>query len=187
MAALIAATAGALAGHIVAPIDTSKYIDFRDRMLAARIGYEMGAKDPNVGSGKIGFTHLDCSAFVRTLARFAAGGALNDMPDGSWNEDDYFAARGFKRSQYLSVFDGDDILRACIHRPNGRGSDPTGHIWFAVHGHSDECYGGHGVGQRPLDHQWFVDHVDDVWCVAELTATHPITPFPNGVSVVHRS
>jgi hypothetical protein len=81
-------------------------------------------------------------------------------------EDDWFAHTEFKRTEYTNCVLPDGFLRVAIHRPGGRGGDATGHIWLVVDGHSVESYGGHGPGERPWNHAWFLEHVDDCFVLA---------------------
>ena len=152
MPELIKVNTGALAGHVAAPIDWAKFADFKARCYAAHVGYGYGSKDPNCGSGKIDFTEIDCSGFARTLLMFAAGGpadgALRDMPDGSADQGDWFAAQGFKPTTAEDMLLADGHLRVAVHRPNVL--DEVGHIFFGVNGHGVESCGGRGPCERPL-------------------------------------
>jgi hypothetical protein len=154
---------GPLYGFNVVDLDLRKFEDFKQRCYDAHVGYLFGAKDPNPGSGRVDFAAIDCSGFVRTLLDYASDGATSSIPDGSWMEDDWFAKGVFKRTAYSECGAGDAHVRVAVHRPGGRGGDATGHIWLTVNGHSVESYGGHGPGERPWDHPWFLAHVDDCY------------------------
>jgi len=155
------AVSGPLSGYTVLQFDMVKFDDFKQRCYDARVGYSFGAKDPNPGSGTVDFATIDCSGFVRTLVDYASNGAAKSLPDGSWMQDDWFARSGFKRTEYAECALSDGCVRVAIHRAGGRGGDSTGHIWLAVNAHSVESYGGHGPGERPWNHPWFIAHVDD--------------------------
>ena len=153
MSELIKVASGPLAGHVAAPIDWAKFIDFKSRCYAAAIGYGYGSKDPKCGSGEIDFTRLDCSGFARSLLMFAAGGpetgALRQMPDGSSDQADWFGEMGFKTTQAADMSLADGHLRIAFHRANAL--DEVGHVFMGVNGHSVECFSGRGPGERPLD------------------------------------
>jgi hypothetical protein len=166
-------TDGPLAGFVSVPIDLNRFVNNKQAAYDVHIPYLMGGKDPKCGQGLIDYPRgIDCSGFARTLLMWAAHGLLNDMPDGSWAEDPWFVSAGFKAGDYnaymANAMNNDGFLRIAIHRPGGRGGDPTGHVWILVNGHSVESYGGHGPGERPWNHQWFVDHVDHIFVVGPL-------------------
>lgn len=147
---LIRATSGPLAGHVVCPVDWDKFADFKGRCYAAHVAYGWGSKDPGCGSGRVGFTRIDCSGFARTLLMYAAGGpdggAMRLMPDGSYTQGDWLAAQGFKPTAPENSALADGHLRCCVHHPDGM--DEAGHIWLACNSHTIESFGGHGPGQR---------------------------------------
>jgi len=152
---------GPLAEFMVIDIDWLKLTDFKQRCYDAHVGYGFGDKDPHPGSGQVDFATIDCSGFVRTLLDYASDGATAPMPDGSWQEDSWFAKTGFKPTEYATCALSDGHLRVAIHHPGGRGGDPVGHIWLATNGHTIESYGGHGPGERPWNHPWFIASADD--------------------------
>lgn len=149
MAELTKVVSGPLAGFTVAPINLAKFADFKQRCYNAHVAYGFGSKDPNPGSGKVGFDEIDCSGFVRTLLMYACEGAMDAMPDGSYTQGEWLAAQGFKRSDPANCALADGHIRCCVHHPNGK--DETGHIWLVVGGssvHTVESFGGHGPGER---------------------------------------
>jgi hypothetical protein len=160
------ASFGPLAGHACVNIDFDRLTEFKADAYAAGVGYSFGGKDPRAGSGVIDFDAIDCSGWVRTTLIYVTHGMLADIPDGSFCENDYFARKGFKEKVILSAADcgslglSDGLLRVAVHLPNGRGGDATGHISLFVNGHSIESYGGHGPGERPANHPWFLNHWD---------------------------
>ena len=147
---LIKVTAGALMGFVAAPIDWQRFADFKQRCYDAHIAYDWGGKDANCGSGEIDFTGLDCSGFVRTILIYAGGGpetgAFRALPDGSYDQGQWFQEIGFKPVSAASSALRDGRLRVNIHHADAK--DETGHIWLAVNGHTVECFGGHGPGER---------------------------------------
>ena len=164
------ATVGDLAGNQYADdFDLAKFVEFKQRcyarVAAGQLAYGFGAKDPNPGSGAIDFVSIDCSGFVRTLLKFAAPATFKDMPDGSFLDDDWFGRMGFKRTEYANFALQDGRLRVAIHRANGRGGDPVGHIWLGINGHTVESFGGHGPGERSWDTPKLVAIVDDCFVI----------------------
>ena len=148
------ATDGDLAGHTVVDINMQKFVNFKQRCYAAvaagQLTYGYGAKDPHPGSGEIDFTAIDCSGFVRTLIDYASDMATSAMPDGSWNEGDWFAAQGFKpESDYSGALLSDGHIRVWVHHQHGRGGDPFGHVWLTINGHTVESCGGYGPHEQP--------------------------------------
>ena len=146
MTALVKAKTGPLAGYTVMPIDMVKFMAFKQACYAAHVAYGFGSKDPNPGSGKIGFTEIDCSGYVRTLLMFAAGGAMSAFPDGSYTQGEWLAAKGFKPTAASNGANLDGCLRCYVHHPDTL--DETGHIFLTINGHTIESFGGHGPGER---------------------------------------
>lgn len=111
------------------------------------VKYGFGEKcpEPHLGQLPIVFGEIDCSGFARSSVKFASGGKIV-MPDGSYQQGDWFAAQGFKRTDNSNCALNDGHLRVCIHHPDH--IDETGHIWFVVGGRTIESYGGHGPGSR---------------------------------------
>ena len=172
MALKYKATDGPLAGFTVAKLDIDRFIQFKSDEFKKYVSYDFGAKDPDPGSGVVDFDKIDCSGDVRTILMYISHGAFNDLPDGSAMQNHYFEIKGFKHGDYTAYLNNaqlsDGLLRVAIHRPGGRGGDKTGHIWLLINGHSDESYGGHGPGERPWNHQWFLDHVDDIYVLGPI-------------------
>ena len=112
------------------------------------------------------FAAIDCSGYVRTLLDYASGGATDHIPDGSWMEDQWFALTGFAPTEYANGALSDGHLRVAIHHPSGRGGDPVGHIWLVANGHTMESYGGHGPGERPWNHPWFLRQRRPLLCAS---------------------
>lgn len=174
------ATSGPLAGFPVLNIDFPEFIHHFEEAINKHVDYEMGGKAPNPGAEPISYTQIDCSGFMEDLnAAGTHGESLKQgMPDGSWNQDDWYTKIGFKRTNYANCQLNDGILRVGIHLPGGRGGDPTGHTWEVLStpppagvqkvALSIESYGGHGPGRRPWNHEWFQNHVDHVYCLASI-------------------
>ena len=170
----IAAT-GILAGFATLILDRARYFQYAAAAIAAGVGYGMGDKDPVLGDWPLDYSLIDCSGWVRTVMCFITHHVTvqDGLPDGSYCEADWFKANKFKPTTYDNCSNRDGILRVAIHRPGGRGGDPTGHIWFCygddqAEAESCESYGGHGPGHRPITHQWFLDHVDEVYCLGVM-------------------
>lgn len=146
---LMKATSGPLAGYTVAPVIWTLLALYKAACYAAGVRYGWGSKDPNPGSGIIGFPRIDCSGFFRTLMLYVTGGlhgAMAGLPDGSYMQGDWLAAKGFKPTTREALLLKDGHLRVAIHHPDHL--DETGHIWLCVNGHTIESYGGHGPGER---------------------------------------
>ena len=140
-----------------------------------RFHYQMGGKCSNLGDFPPMFelngapcNGVDCSGFVRMLLHRSADGVAKSMPDGSYIEDNWFAAQGFQRVAYSECANNDQKVRVAIHRPNGRGGDPTGHIWLCVHGHTVESHGGVGPSQRAWNDKLLISLVDDCFVLGPL-------------------
>jgi hypothetical protein len=159
------ATAGPLTGFATLNINLSLMLAYIAAAMSKGVQYGFGAKDPNLGTWPIDYHSIDCSGFVRAALAYSTHGQTQryDMPDGSFLEADWFAAQGFKKTSYDMTANVDEHVRVAIHRPNGHGGDPIGHIWLIFKGQSIESYGGHGPGRRAWNHQWFVDHVDECY------------------------
>ena len=148
-----------LPGFPSLPVDIGKFIAFKQACYDAHVAYGFGAKDPNPGSGKIDFWEIDCSGFVRTLLMYAAGGAFNDFPDGSYTQGEWLAAKGFKPTAASNGGNTDGYLRCYVHHPDTL--DETGHIWLTVNGHSVESHGGGGPSERPWNAMLHSGHTLD--------------------------
>ena len=114
---------------------------------SAGVKYDFGAKCPEDHLGKlpIVFSAIDCSGFVRSAVKFASGGKIT-IPDGSFQQGDWFAAQGFKKTDPANCALNAGHLRICVHHPDRL--DGTGHIWFVINGKTLESYGEHGPGSR---------------------------------------
>jgi hypothetical protein len=175
-----------LAGYSFVPIDSDRLAEFTAEAEADHITYTFGGKDPNVGSGEIDFPRgIDCSGWFRTLADYISHNLLTKagLPDGSYTQGHWLITEAFKyhsvgsAQEYLDAANiMDNLFRVGFHWPNGRGGDPVGHVFPLVHEHSDESYGGHGPGERPVTHQWFVDHAD---CIVILGPLVPAAQWTN--------
>ena len=105
---------------------------------------EMGS----FGGGTI--NRCDCSALHRYLAFHCAG---VEIPDGSINQNDWYAQNGFK---HHAIAEGEDytqnlapnVLYACFCRTGTRG-ETIGHTWLGLAGWSYESSGGVGPHSRP--------------------------------------
>lgn len=167
------ATGGPLVGFAVLPLAAALLLSALAACQFRGVGYGLGSKAPEGHppqpqfSVKPNFRRIDCSGFVRWALWVATKGAVL-LPDGSAVQNDWCAAMGLKRTDYANCALQDGHVRLCFHRPNGRGGDRMGHVWL-VYGDGSgvamtlESYGGHGPGRRPWNHQWFLDHVDDVY------------------------
>ncbi len=171
---LTKAEGGPLVGFAVLPGVVSSIVALLLSALAAcqfrGVSYGLGSKAPEPFSAKVCFRRIDCSGFVRWALWVATRGAVL-LPDGSYLQNDWCAAQGFKHADsaaYANTALHDGHVRLCFHKPGGRGGDGIGHVWLVYGDGSGEAmtlesYGGHGPGRRPWNHQWFLDHVDDIY------------------------
>ena len=127
-------------------LNAAKFIAFKQACYDAGVAYGFGSKDPNPGSGKVDFSEIDCSGFVRTLLMFAGNGTLDDFPDGSYTQGDWLAAKGLKPTLASNGGNTDGYLRCYVHHPDSL--DGTGHVWLTVNGHTVESCGGRGPCER---------------------------------------
>jgi hypothetical protein len=189
------AITGLLAGFTYVPIDLMEFANFKQKAYDAHVGYVFGGKDPNLGSGTIGFSGIDCSGWFRTLADYSTHGILQSagLPDGSYTQAQWLIDQGFKHhvinssQQYndaatISPTDPSyNLLRVCFHYPNGRGGDNTGHVWMDTHDHSVESYGGHGPGEEHITASWFEEHCDLVVVLGPLLSntdfSYPVSGY----------
>ena len=150
MATLTKATSGLLEGHVVAPINIVKFAAFKQACYNAHIPYSFGGKDKHPGSGKVSFPlGIDCSGFIRTLLMYSCEGAMDDMPDGSYTQGEWFASKDFLSVPPSDCANADGHIRVCVHHPDSL--DETGHIWLTIGNkpvHTVESFGGHGPGER---------------------------------------
>ena len=162
-----ATTCLACLGFNFVPVDMARLVDFKARAYASSIQYLWAGKDPNVGSGAIDFkAGIDCSGWFRTLVNYITHGIL-DPGDGSYNQGHDLIDLGFRHfsigseSEYLDhATANDNLFRVGFHWPNGRNGDSVGHVFPIMHDHTSESYGGHGPGERPAEHSWFLQHCD---------------------------
>ncbi len=159
---LASATGGPLIGFAVLPLAVSLLLAALAACQFRGVRYGLGSKAPEPLSAKVCFRRIDCSGFVRWALWVATKGAVL-LPDGSYVQNDWCAAMGFKRTDYSNCTLHDGHVRLCFHKPNGHGGDSMGHVWICLNGKTLESFGGHGPGQRDFDHQWFLDHVDDCY------------------------
>lgn len=184
-------TCPALTGYPFVPVDLTRLHEFTMTAEADKIHYLYGGKDPNLGSGLIDFPQgIDCSGWDRTVKDYATHSIMKQLgyPDGSYQQavwcinNKLKCHRIYSQQDYLNAVAKDGILRTGFHFPNGRGGDSVGHVFnllfdpedpaSATNGiTSNESYGGHGPGERPYTHQWFLDHCDLVVCVGPLYTT----------------
>ena len=167
-------TTGLLAGYDAIDISMERFVQFKS-YCEGRFSYQMGGKCSNLGhfppTWELNGTPAmgcDCSGYARAILWYSTFGGIAPMPDGSWAEDSWFKAQGFKDTAYANCVGADDLVRLCIHRPDGRGGDPTGHVWICVHGHSVESHGGVGPAERPWNWSWFINHVDSCFVLGSL-------------------
>ena len=112
---------------------------------------------------------LDCSGFQR-YAMLHCAGLL--MPDGSVNQLDFLAGKGFKHHSIASGENYTDNLAAnvlylCFCRTGSRG-EGIGHIWAVYggqNGHTAESYGGVGPGSRSPQTPVLVRIATDVFAI----------------------
>ena len=173
MSAIVKMTSGPLAGFSAIDFDFDRFAQFKG-YCEDNFDYQMGGKCSNLGTFPPTYElngapcdGCDCSGFVRSLLYYATEGGLL-IPDGTWAEDPWFGPQGFKRTSYVNCAVNDNLVRVAIHRPGGRGGDPTGHIWLCVHQHTVESYGGNGPGERPWALPLLVDLVDDCFVLGPL-------------------
>jgi len=143
---LLTGAASTIPGFSSVHVNLEKFADFCSRAYANHVAYGFGSKDPHPGSGKIDFTEIDCSGWVRTLLMYACEGTMNGMPDGSYTQGEWLASKGFKPTTRDTGLLSDDHIRCFVHHPDGL--DETGHIWLTMNGHTVESFGSHGPGQR---------------------------------------
>ena len=154
-------------------IDQASFSRFETYCIG-RFDYQMGGKCVNLTQFPPSFeldgqpSGVDCSGFVRAILLYACRGGFSGLPDGSYVQDAWFLAQGFPVVPYTDCSCNDNYLRVAIHRPNGRGGDPTGHIWLCTHGHSVESYGGHGPGNRPWNDPLLMSLVDDCYRLGQF-------------------
>ena len=165
------ATDGPLVGFAVLPVAAALLLSALAACQFRGVAYGLGSKAPESQppqpqfSVKPNFRRIDCSGFVRWALWVATKGAVL-LPDGSYVQNDWCAARGFKHGDYKTYGNTalhDGHLRLCFHKPGGRGGDSIGHVWLVLNGKTLESFGGHGPGARDWDHPWFKDSVDDVY------------------------
>lgn len=172
--ALQVAKSGPLVGSVFANLDYERLVQFKNDEYKKHVDYVFGGKDPTPGDGKVDFDGIDCSGDVRTILMYVTHGLLGDIPDGSFLEHEYLARKGFRAHPCHSANDvaitglKDNLVRCAVHYPGGRNGDSTGHIALFVNGHSIESYGGHGPGERPWDHGWFLQHWDVVYTLGPM-------------------
>lgn len=110
------------------------------------IKYLLGGK-LRMGSDPPSANVVDCSGYARWLIHGATHGKVL-MPDGSWYQQEWCKAQGFKRTDYNHCALSDSRLRiAFINTKPGK----VGHVWLVINGQTIESYGGHGAGRRPWD------------------------------------
>jgi hypothetical protein len=162
-------------GHTFVPVDFDRLTEFKTKAYGDHIQYLFGGKDPNVGSGQIDFPKgIDCSGWNQTLLDYITHGVLNPG-DGSYNQGHAMIDMGLRvfsigsAQQYLDhATANDNLFRVGYHWPGGRGGDSIGHVFPMMHNHTSESYGGHGPGERPSTHKWFVDHCDLIAIVGPI-------------------
>jgi cell wall-associated NlpC family hydrolase len=106
--------------------------------------YELGAKAKSLGDQLASIGTIDCSGFHRLMIFKLAGVAI---PDGSWNQGEYYRENHFKPSTVDAGKLKDGILRAAI-LPQQPGPGVGRHIVFILNGRTYESYGGNGPGSR---------------------------------------
>ena len=136
------------------PITAAKVAALADSLIGARLHYGLGAKIPlHLQAQDLaahGITACDCSAESRWLLFHALGQPADfDFPDGSVQQHEYIAAKGFKKSTYEDATNHDGVIRIAFLEPNG--SEP-GHVLLVDgQGRTCESHGGVGPSHRVWD------------------------------------
>jgi len=119
--------------------------------LMAGCKYKLGAKAPSLDFQLASIKQIDCSGFVRLMIYKLT--MLSDpfskglvIPDGSFNQGEWFEKNNFKPSDTESCKLLDGKLRLLWMTPKQGGG--VGHIAFVLNGVTYESYGGHGPGSR---------------------------------------
>lgn len=137
-----------LIGYNVMPIDKSE-LDSDAYILACRaqnITYGLGDKDPVLGAFPPDYSCIDCSGFMRTFVYYLTNGEIK-LPDGSWNQLDYFKSNNFKPYTFSETGSVDNIVRVAVYEQSGH----TGHIWMTYRGRTYESHGSAGPSHRDWD------------------------------------
>jgi hypothetical protein len=126
-----------------------------------RVKYKLGAK-PDIHGG-LDFTESDCSGFIRYLIYKATNEQVL-LPDGSWNQRQWFTNRNFKRTSYvLNANCKDNRLRIAAIDPTGE----HGHVWCCLNGKTIECYSGKGVGSRRWNNKTLYNRVNHCYVLTD--------------------
>lgn len=120
----------------------------RVNAAVGKVSYKMGAK-PKLGSmpgkGKGQFSTSDCSGLVRWLV-YSASGGLVKMPEGSYTQNDWCKAQGFKPCPYKNAALKDGRVRIGFMKPE---DGEAGHVVLIHNALTMESHGGEGVDRRP--------------------------------------
>ncbi|MFA5376460.1 MAG: hypothetical protein WC455_12010 [Dehalococcoidia bacterium] len=144
------------------PIDRAELV----RRMNACFGvvkYRLGSK-PNLYHLPPAFKTSDCSGFVRWLL-FQASHETVKIAPGSWYQQEWCKAQGFKKVVYKDVAGLMDS-RLRIAFIDGVGSK-VGHVWLVCNSMTIECYGGHGCGRRAWDTPVLLNNVDATYVLTD--------------------
>lgn len=133
-------------------VDRNKLIAMMNTAFAPGHGYRMGAK-PKLGSDAATWKAADCSGYIRWLL-YGCSHLQTDppklvvLPEGSWDQHEWFRSKGFVPCAYAECGYMDNVLRIAFIPPTAK---HPGHVWLVINQQTIESYGGHGPGRRPWD------------------------------------
>ena len=130
-----------------APVNLRRLYAYRDRCVAARIGYKLGGKARDPASFIPDFRAIDCSGWVRAAVAVSTSGRLL-MPDGSMNQHDWADYHKLKVSNRAALLLPDGLLRLAFLVPSE--THPIGHVFLCRNSRTLESWGGHGPGSRSV-------------------------------------
>lgn len=171
------ATDGPLAGFMTLAVTAAQKQTMVEKMRATvadcrarHVTYLMGGKPNQLAASPLDVSGIDCSGFFRYLLfhmTLAALGSGFVVPDGSGNQNDWCAGRGFKHGDhdhYLAVAGlQDNILRAAFCRSED--GHPYGHVWLVLNGVTYESHADIGPSSRAWDAPVLDRIVSDVYCL----------------------
>jgi hypothetical protein len=134
-------------------IDKEALVKLVEDMQEADVGYKLGAK-ARFKTPLAAIDDIDCSGFVRYAIYHATDGQVQ-MPDGSWNQDDWCKGQKFQVVDYRSTAGTEDglVRVAFLHTP------PVGHVWLVLDGETIESHGGAGPDRRDWHTKILYGHV----------------------------
>ena len=138
-------------------INLKKLYTTFDNMCLHGVTYKLGAKAPRLDCDTSEIHSIDCSGFFRYAIAKATDQKLI-IPDGSWVQNDWCRAQGFRKVNYNDLHYADPSrLFVAFIRAGHNGAGSIGHVWLNNQMDKDwpietmESYGGHGVGSRRWD------------------------------------